>query len=130
MSVGDLIGIPYVLRGESLEGCDCVGLVKLFNTMILGRQYPSFNELYSDYRASPELGSAVDSQRSKFELCTDPQPGDTVLFRVGAHVCHIGVFLNGSEFIHASAGKLSGVERFDSPSWSKRLAGVYRLRSI
>ncbi len=50
------------------------------------------------------------------------QPGDLVLFRIKKDF-HIGIMINGNEFIHASTSRGIAVDSVDSPYWHKRLLG-------
>jgi cell wall-associated NlpC family hydrolase len=52
--------------------------------------------------------------------------GDIALFRIDGRPLHVGLALDGKEFLHADRGAGSAVERFASPSWHRRFVSVYR----
>jgi cell wall-associated NlpC family hydrolase len=130
MNVSDLIGIPYQVHGETHEGCDCLGLVRIFYREILGREFPDFRDLYNDPRNYDAADKTISEQQHQFERVRDPQGGDVVLFRVGRFACHVGILIDATYFIHNQEGASSAVERLDSEVWRHRIVGVFRPRDI
>jgi cell wall-associated NlpC family hydrolase len=124
------IGIPYEPKGKSFAGADCVGLVELFNKEALGRKIPDFSQLYLDPRDYKSLDGLIDSEKRHFDTISEPTFGDTILFRIGSYACHLGIYIDEQIFLHSHEGHDSAIERLDSLSWSKRILGFYRIRSI
>lgn len=99
------LGTPYVYGGASAKGFDCSGF-----TMYIFKQFG-----YSlPHSATSQWNSAgVSVARS------DLQPGDLVLFcdpaRSNGKACsHVGIYIGGGEFIHASSGSSGKYVRVSS----------------
>jgi cell wall-associated NlpC family hydrolase len=128
--VGDLVGIPYVLHGDDFDGCDCIGLVKLFHREILKIDFPDFTGFYKNPRDFQALDRLIEDKKSLFKQVTEPVFGDIIVYRLGAFSCHTGIFLNDAEFIHAHEGHFSAIERIDSIGWRSRIIGYFRVCGI
>lgn len=88
-------GYNYVYGGESLSegGFDCSGLVYYVFKSNFG---------YSIHRTASTQYKYDGRSISKSEL----QPGDLVFFSSnGSSVTHVGIYIGGGEFIHASTSK-------------------------
>ncbi|MCB1767060.1 MAG: C40 family peptidase, partial [Candidatus Competibacteraceae bacterium] len=83
-----LIGVPYVLGGESPDGVDCSGLV----------QYAYLQAGISLPRTSVAQFQAAQPQRRVL-------PGDLLFFRTGrsGQVSHVGIYAGNGQMIHASS---------------------------
>ena len=85
------LGVPYVWAGASPSGFDCSGFV--------GYVYKNFG--YSTHRTAADMYSDGVSV-SYSEL----QPGDAVFFASYSEtIGHVGIYIGGGQFIHASSGK-------------------------
>jgi uncharacterized protein YgiM (DUF1202 family) len=86
------VGVPYVYGGASPSGFDCSGFV-MYVFSHFGYSLP--------HGATPQLnyGYAVDSL----------QAGDIVFFHgtssENAAATHVGIYIGGGQFIHASSGR-------------------------
>ncbi len=105
------IGRPYRYGGDTPAGFDCSGLV------------------YYVYRS---LGVAVprtaaEQRASVSRIPADALlPGDLVFFYTPED--HVGIYLGGSEFVHAPAsGRLVERARLDSPFFILGFAGAGRI---
>lgn len=83
------LGTRYILGGASPSGFDCSGF-----TMYVYGKYGA--NLAHSARAQASVGTAVD--RANLE------PGDLVLFKgaTGNSIGHVGIYIGGNNFIHAS----------------------------
>lgn len=108
------IGVPYRRGGTGPGGFDCSGLVR-FAFAQVGVELPH--------------GASRQQQMVEPIAVDELQPGDLVFFRVrGRHIDHVGIYLDGSEFVHApSPGKRVSIADLDNAYWQKRLAGAGRI---
>ncbi|MBN1309656.1 MAG: C40 family peptidase [Chitinispirillaceae bacterium] len=92
-AAGRYIGIPYRFGGMSRRGTDCSGLVCMIYQEVCRAKLPHST------RKQRALGRKVSLSKAK--------SGDLVFFRSGAfgRVNHVGVYLSGRKFIHASRKK-------------------------
>lgn len=100
----DWIGIPYRWGGTTRRGIDCSAFVQQFvrETMGIGLTRTTATQRYE--------GVSID----RSEL----RPGDLVFFRRRG-VRHVGVYLSGGEFIHASSSRGVTVSTMDSGYWNR-----------
>ncbi len=110
------LGCPYVWGGNGPNCFDCSGLTKYV--------YANFG--YSLNRtASAQLSNGVPVSRSEL------QPGDLVFFnthRVSTPVSHVGIYIGGDRFVHASTN--SYAVEIDSLSGHYANTYVYARRII
>ena len=112
------LGIRYRWGGTSRSGFDCSG----FTTYVF-RQHG---------KSLPRTSSA-QSQHGQSVGRGELKKGDLVFFRTrgGSRVSHVGIYMGGGQFIHASSG--SGRVRVNNLSdsyYSKRFAGARRVTGV
>ena len=112
-----LRGITYAPGGETKDGADCYGLVRLAYREILRREAPT----------RPTGDFDGDAPRG-WQQVSQARTGDVVVFRFHGLPCHCGVVAGRNLMLHAIQGKTSCIERFDSPMWERRVAGFFRLQ--
>ncbi len=112
-----LIGAVYKPGGESPElGMDCSGFVRYVFHEVAGLKLPH-NALAL---------SKIHEVISKADL----KPGDLVFFKTTRRVfSHVGIYLGGNEFIHASSSETGKVmiSKLDNVYWSKHYEGARRI---
>lgn len=127
--VCDYIGIPYELEGSSRSGCDCWGLARLVLRDQFGKSLPDF----AHFGLTPtELEALVDKSKplAGVEKIIYPELGCLVLMKIRGAVCHIGVVVGGpgeKNLLHTLYAHDSALDRYDGPSWAKRIEGFYRV---
>lgn len=110
-----LRGTPYRLGGNRPSvGFDCSGLV----------QYVFLEQRVAVPRTVAEQFHAGTKIPEKHIA-----PGDLLFFTTSpGGPSHVGIALDAATFVHApGSGSVVRVERFDTPYWSSRFAGVRRI---
>lgn len=96
LTVADLIGIPYIENGRSLEGVDCYGLAILAVYILKKRKL--IDVWYDNHylQLADEFSPLLNIEK------TDSiYKGNLIEMHVNNEL-HIGVALNGHEMIHAT----------------------------
>ena len=88
------LGVPYVYGGSSSSGFDCSGFTMYVFSQV-GVKLP--------HGATSQLSYGASVSRSEL------QPGDLVFFQdYGAVASHVGIYIGGDQFIHASSSYYNG----------------------
>lgn len=125
------VGIPYQLHGTTREGLDCWQLVRLYYLEQYGIELPSFGDRYGRALNAAERAHIAGVVRGEAETwrrvpAGQERAGDVLLFRVAGDESHLGIVVDGRRVLHARPVTGSCVERYDSPTWSRRVIGFYR----
>jgi cell wall-associated NlpC family hydrolase len=125
------IGIPFVEKGRSREGCDCYGLLCLVYRDLLGVVLPAFMNGYVSTQDSEELARLIRGHLEpwgRIEAGTE-EPFDGVLMTEGGVPRHMGIVTRKGWLLHVENGGESLIERYDSFRLKRRVAGFYRHES-
>ena len=123
--VKDYIGIPFKIKGQDKDGCDCYGLARLIQKEQFGNDWPSFVGDYDD-DSIDEVGSAVALHKSKFHQVEVPEIGDIVLMNRRGVPTHIGIYIGNGRMIHNDIGVATCIQSLGSPKEKSRIEGFYR----
>ncbi|MCK5832691.1 excinuclease ABC subunit UvrC [bacterium] len=105
------LGTPYKYGGNGLGGVDCSGFTH--NVMDA---------------AGIEIPRTSSSQYRQGKPVVKPSAGDLVFFRMrGKGVDHVGVFLGGNRFVHASSSSGVTIDSLDEEYYKKRYLGARRF---
>lgn len=112
--VTSYLGTPYQWGGEGREGIDCSGLIVEVFRKTLGIALPhSTEELF---RMGHKVGRST--------LCF----GDLVFFsESGKGAAHVGIYLGGDQFVHASKEKGVTISKLESSYFRGRYIGARRI---
>jgi lipoprotein Spr len=110
------VGTPYVYGGSSRSGTDCSGYVMQIYKAHYGISLPhNAGQMYDDSR-----GSSV----SRGSL----QEGDLVFFGSFWKIDHVGIYLKGDRFTHASSSKGVIISSMSDNYWRPKYQGARRFR--
>ena len=98
-------GTEHRLGGSGHRGIDCSGFVKAIYKDVFNIYLPRTT------KAQVRQGRAVSYENLR--------AGDLVFFRPPSYPRHVGIYLGGSEFVHASKNKGVTVSRIDQVYWGK-----------
>ena len=90
------LGKPYVLGGNGPSNFDCSGLV-----------YYSLRQVGINIGRLSAAGYAIYEGWERVDELSDLQRGDLIFFYNDAHtyISHVGVYLGGNTYIHASSSQ-------------------------
>jgi cell wall-associated NlpC family hydrolase len=106
------IGVPYAWGGTSFAGVDCSGFVQ---TVF--------------HRNGINLPRTADAQYASGQrvAASGMQPGDLVFFQTySAGASHVGIYLGGGRFIHASSSNGVRVDSMSENYYASRFIGARR----
>lgn len=113
-AVQSMIGTPYNYSGTGLNGIDCSGFTARIYSTVMKKQLPhSSVEQYNMCSVVPKGSERV---------------GDLVFFKtIGNSVSHVGIFLGGVYFAHASVSQGVTISSLESEYYRTRYVGTRRL---
>jgi murein DD-endopeptidase len=123
------IGIPYVNRGSSFQGCDCWGLVWLFHREVLKNEIPRY-EGYVDAEGAG-IGEYIEARWDNW-ISVQPanmELGDVLALKVGRLPVHCGVYAGHGKMLHVLEGRMSCLEPVARGFWKNAIVRIGRWKS-
>lgn len=118
------LGTPYELGGTGPDGIDCSGFARLIYKNVYGIELP--HNAASQSKCPPYLLKKVSTEKLK--------TGDLIFFSSGKNrqrITHVGLYLSGGEFIHASRSKKEVVvSNLFEQHWRTKIVSTKRLASM
>ena len=110
------LGAKYVYGAASKKKTDCSGYVM--------QVYKDFYNIALDHNAQRiyDDGRGYSIRRTKL------QEGDLVFFGNFWKISHVGIYLKGNRFIHASTSKGVVITSMDDNYWSSKYKGARRFK--
>jgi cell wall-associated NlpC family hydrolase len=108
-------GIPHQLGGNGSRGIDCSGFVKVVYKDVFNVELPRTTN------AQLNQGRPIPFKRL--------QAGDLVFFQPPTYPRHVGIYLGGCEFVHASKNKGVTLSRIDETYWGRYYWTARRILS-
>lgn len=108
----NFIGIPYVFGSNGPKAFDCSGFTKYIFAHF-GVSLPRTSQ--------SQYGSGTVISRNNL------QPGDLVFFNTYTYLGHVGIYIGGGDFIHASSSKGVTVSSLNDGYYSSRFEGGTRV---
>ncbi len=99
----DWRGTRYILGGTSRRGIDCSAFMQVVFKDYLGVSLPRTT------REQMKIGSSVRRRNLKI--------GDMVFFKTGRTTYHVGVMINGEQFLHASTSSGVTISNIQNQYW-------------
>lgn len=109
----DWQGTPYVLGGRSAAGVDCSSFVSIVFDDYFGVQLPM--------HTTRQMNRGQGVRRRSL------QTGDLVFFQTGRRTLHVGIIVEGGEFMHASTSQGVTLSSLYDNYWSSRYLGARRV---
>lgn len=106
-------GTPYVLGGSGMNGIDCSALTQNVLRDFFGVQIPR--------HTSEQLQAGTSVRRQAI------RPGDLIFFRTGRNLLHVGIALEGGDFLHASVSQGVMISNLSERYWGGRYLGARRV---
>lgn len=106
--INDWTGVKYKLGGLDKRGIDCSGFAYLLQRDIYGKTLPRRSRDQADAIKKRSLGNLKE--------------GDLIFFSFGGReVDHVGIYLNGDFFVHASTTRGVIVDDLTLPVYQKAI---------
>lgn len=120
------IAVPYVRHGESLEGWDCIGCLRIARRALFDRPTPRGGAFYTHQDMDdPERRAALFEVAALAWRPCAKAPGVAVLFNRYGRADHVGLMLTRNQFLHAQDEAAGTVISDLSGAWLRRVAGFY-----
>lgn len=127
--VAALIGVPFRVKGDDLDGWDCRGCARWCLKNLCGVDVPDYLDLY----ASAII--AVSGRRERARLLGEglaqtwrpvqPQAGTVALLSWLGSAGHVGFILSPTKILHADIRVGTAVLDLDDPAAAYRLKGAF-----
>ncbi|MBO6794455.1 MAG: C40 family peptidase [Balneolaceae bacterium] len=102
-ALGDWRGTRYILGGTSKRGIDCSAFMQVVFKDYLGVNLPRTT------REQMKVGSSIRRRNIRI--------GDMVFFKTGRTTYHVGVMINGEQFLHASTSSGVTISNIQNQYW-------------
>ena len=106
-------GTPYVLGGSGINGVDCSSFTQIIFQDFFGAELPR------NTRSQLQEGSGIRRNGIR--------PGDLIFFRTSRNVLHVGIAIEGGDFLHASVSEGVTISNLDDRYWASRYLGTRRV---
>ena len=106
--------VRHRMGGTSKTGIDCSGLVYLTYGTKLGIEVPRSTDHQS------KLGRAIRKEQLR--------TGDLVFFKTGVFSRHVGMYMDGGDFLHVSTRKGVMVSNLEDRYWKRTYWQARRIR--
>lgn len=106
-------GTPYKYGGNSKRGVDCSAYVQNAYRNALNIKIPRTTKLQS------QVGQEISM--------VDLQIGDLIFFKTGYKTRHVGIYIGGGDFIHASTSKGVTISNLSNQYYINQLWKIQRV---
>jgi len=118
---------PYLNKGRGDGGFDCWGLVYAYYNDVLNIPVLSYDTDYDSWLDGSVVKLMIEESKKHWVRIDlkDAIDGDIILFNIMGKPRHVGI-LFGDRMLHIMVGCNVVYERYNTPQWKNRIAGVYR----
>ena len=127
------VGIPYVDKGRSFEGCDCYGLPWLIFRRVAGILLPVYDWISSTDTIAFGRAMRDETESGRWRRLGEdetPQPFDLVAMidtpKPGARAWHCGIVASPGTLLHSERGVGSHLTDLARPEIAPRLKEFFR----
>ena len=124
------VGIPFVARGTTRRGVDCLGLLRMVYAEQIGIELPDHLESYGGVEPEnfPEIAEAIKAERPLWSPISrwHEQEFDVAVFRMFGLPIHLAVVVRPGLMLHAMHGMNSVQTEYGSRYWMPKLYGFFR----
>ncbi len=113
MQYNDWKGVKYKFGGNTKKGVDCSAFVQRTFKDRLNITIPRTTALQSKF--------GEDVSMNNLEM------GDLIFFKTGYKTRHVGIYLEGGKFLHASTKRGVTISRLDNSYYSKHFWKIKRV---
>lgn len=127
-NIDKLIGIPFVDRGRSLDGCDCMGLAILAHKEF-GIHIPDYNICSDDGEGIHNIFSHAKEGFGWEEIDEPAVPCLAVMGLapgMNEMASHVGTYIGEDRIIHTLRDQGSTVIKTTHPFFRSKILGFYR----
>ena len=125
--ISKFVGIPFISKGRSFNGCDCYGLVKLYYKEILNIDIP---ETIITAEQPRRTFANYLNEISKNWTATTPAKNVVVAMSVNAEhpnlVTHFAVMIDDKRFIDTRENMSSYLTSIDDEKIKNQIKGFYK----
>lgn len=128
MPLDDYVGLPWLDRGRTRDGCDCWGLLSIVYAERFGVVLPSYRDDYLTAADSDAVTSLINGRPAAWREITagTEQVGDAVLMSIAGRPHHIGIVVADGLVLHIERGAGSLIESYRSMRLRRRVIGFFR----
>ena len=126
--VNKYVGIPYRVKGLTLDGCDCFSLIDIILRKEFNIKLPMYEHL--DTVEMDTTSEYIEIQKDGWIKLSKPEPNSIILLNICGYPVHMGLVLDDEYMIHSLKGHDSVIEKFTGMKWNKRTEGFYRYEAI
>lgn len=96
--INSMVGVQYINRGYSLDGCDCFGLVYLYYKHVHGFDI----NLSDEYLNYEDFLTSFTVQLAEWEEVDQPKDGDCCFVCFNGDIpTHCGIMISKNEVLHS-----------------------------
>lgn len=120
--------IKFKHLGRGWEEGDCFNMLQLFHREELGIEVEDFTGYEFEWDEQGHNFFLDMYEERGFAFVDEPEFGDVILFNIGGIVCHCGIVLDDTYFIHTHS-KGTSIANYRVGLWHRRTHGFIRHRS-